>query len=176
MKKKAFKVLKRVTLGILTLFVLLVVLVVTTSNDEKVTTPEKHISQGEVLRTRYFDVTVNSARTYGSVSTGNMFVDLPAEEGIRYLVLNVTFKNTDDESRTIIDGEVMIDYEGKRYRYDKSEVVLAEGWGLLLDQINPLTSKTTNLVYKIPAEIKGNIWYNPGRSGKNDLIFIGSIK
>ena len=53
---------------------------------------------------------------------------------------------------------------------------MADGWGLLLDQINPLTTKTTKLVYKIPAEIIGNAYYKPARSGSNDIIDLGIIE
>ena len=62
----------------------------------------------------------------------------------------------------LMDGSVWINYNGKDYEFDKSESIMAEGWGLVLDQINPLISKTTNLVYKIPAEIKGDIYWQPG--------------
>jgi len=62
----------------------------------------------------------------------------------------------------LMDGSVWINYNGKDYEFDKSESIMAEGWGLFLDQINPLISKTTNLVYKIPAEIKGDIYWQPG--------------
>ena len=65
---------------------------------------------------------------------------------------------------------------GKDYNFDKSETVMADGWGLLLDQINPLTTKTTKLVYKIPAEIIGNAYYKPARSGSNDIIDLGIIE
>lgn len=131
---------------------------------------------GEILPTKYFDVTVNSVGVDDRVNTGNEFSNLPREEGTRYLVINTTFKNTSNESRAIFEGEVLINYNGQEYLYDKSEVVMAEGWGLLFDQINPLTSKTTNIVYKIPAEIKGVAYYRPGRSSKKDLIELGNIE
>jgi hypothetical protein len=76
----------------------------------------------------------------------------------------------------ISDGEVVINYNGKDYLFDKSETVLLAGWGTMLDQLNPLTSKTTNLVYKIPTEIKGPAYYRPGRSNSDDLIAIGNIE
>lgn len=78
-----------------------------------------------------------------------------------YLIINVTFKNTNNESRMLIDGSVWINYNGKDYEFDKSETVMAEGYGILLDQSNTLISKTTNLVYKIPAEIKVTHIGNP---------------
>ena len=92
------------------------------------------------------------------------------------IIINVTFKNTDNESRTILDGSVHIKYNGTDYNFDKSEPIMADGWGIFLDQINPLTSKTTKLVYKLPTEITGEAYYNPGRSESNQLIDVGSIK
>lgn len=131
---------------------------------------------GETLSTRYFDVTINKVSLQERVNTGNQFANLKKEEGNQYLVLNTTFKNTDGESRMIMDGEIIINYNGKDYLFDKSETVMLEGWGTMLDQLNPLTSKTTNLVYKIPTEIKGPAYYRPGRSSDDDLITIGNIE
>ncbi|MES2543646.1 MAG: DUF4352 domain-containing protein [Bacteroidota bacterium] len=131
---------------------------------------------GDVLHTDYFDVTVSKTSLTETLDTGNKYTDLPKEEGNKYFLLKVTFKNTSDESRLITDGTVWIDYNGKRYEFDKSELVVAEGWGLLLEQINPLISKTTNLAYKLPMEIKGDAYYQPGRSDSDDLIYLGTIK
>lgn len=131
---------------------------------------------GEPLKTEYFDVTVNKVGVEESINTGNQFADLPKESGTKYLVLNATFKNTSNESRMLMDGELLINYNGQDYKFDKSETVMLEGWGLLLDQINPLTSKTTKLVYKIPNEIKGTFYYRPGRANSDDLIELGAIE
>jgi hypothetical protein len=131
---------------------------------------------GETLPTEYFEVTVNNVKVKKSVSTGNEFADLKAEPGNKYLIMNTTFKNIDNESRMLMDGEILINYNGKDYTFDKSETVMLEGWGLLLDQINPLTSKTTNIVYKIPEELKGVAYYKPGRAGSKDLIELGNIE
>lgn len=131
---------------------------------------------GEVLTTEYFEVTVNEISIKDRVSTGNQFADLKKEEGIRYLILNTTFKNIDSESRMLSDGEILINYNGKDFNYDKSETIMLDGWGLMMDQLNPLTSKNTKLVYKIPAELKGQAYYRPGRSGNGDLIDIGILE
>jgi hypothetical protein len=76
----------------------------------------------------------------------------------------------------LMEGAVFINYNGKEYEFDKSEVIMAEGFGLFLDQINPLTSKTTKLVYKLPAEIKGPAYYKPGRASDDEKIFLGDLK
>jgi hypothetical protein len=130
---------------------------------------------GEILKTDYFDITVNKAETQDRVNTGNQFPDLKPEDGNMYLIINATFKNTDNESRMLMDGSVWINYNGKDYEFDKSETIMAEGYGILLDQINPLTSKTTNLVYKIPTEIKGDAYWQPGRSDDDERIFLGTF-
>lgn len=142
---------------------------------EQKTEAPKGVGVGETLHTDYFDITVNKVSLEDRVNTGNEFADLKPEQGNLYLIINATFKNTDKESRMLMDGSVWINYNGKDYEFDKSETVMLEGWGLLLDQINPLTSKTTNLVYKIPAEIKGNAYWQPGRADNDQKILLGNL-
>lgn len=142
---------------------------------EQKTEAPKGVGVGEILHTDYFDITVNKVSLEDRVNTGNEFADLKPEQGNMYLVINASFKNTDKESRMLMDGSVWINYNGKDYEFDKSETVMLEGWGLLLDQINPLTTKTTNLVYKIPAEIKGNAYWQPGRADSDQKILLGNL-
>lgn len=131
---------------------------------------------GQTLKTAYFEVTVSKAGLTNKINTGNEFSDLAAEPGNQFLLITATFKNIDNESRMLTDGAVFINYNGKEYEFDKSEVVMADGYGLLLDQINPLTSKTTKLVYKLPAEIKGPAYYQPGRANDDEKIFLGNLQ
>ena len=145
------------------------------SSTEQTAEAPTGVKVGEVLKTDYFDITVNKAEVKDRVSTGNEFSDLKPESGNSYLIINATFKNTDSESRMLMDGSVWINYNGKDYEFDKSETVMAEGWGVLLDQINPLTSKTTNLVYKIPTEVKGDAYWQPGRSDDDQRILLGTL-
>ncbi len=136
---------------------------------------EQGVGVGEILHTDYFDIAVNKVSLQDRVNTGNEFADLNPEQGTMYLIINASFKNTDNESRMLMDGSVWINYNGRDYEFDKSEMVMLEGWGLMLDQINPLTTKTTNLVYKIPAEIKGDAFWQPGRAGSDERIALGSL-
>lgn len=146
-----------------------------TQSEQKAEAP-KGVGVGQVLKTQYFEIVVNKVSLNESVNTGNEFADLKAEQGNMYLIINATFKNIDNESRMLMDGSVWINYNGKDYEFDKAETVMLEGWGLILDQINPLTSKTTNLVYKIPAEIKGDAYWQPGRANDDERILLGNLK
>ena len=152
------------------------------SGDADTTTPtsevsdENIVSVGESLTTDYFEIKVNKVTISDKVATGNQFSDVSAEPGNSFLIFNVTFKNIDGESRLFQEGEVMINYNNKDYRFDTSETIMAEGWGSFFDQINPLTSKTTNLVYKIPTEIKGPAYWKPGRNSKGKLFLLGNIE
>lgn len=130
---------------------------------------------GEALATRYFEVTVNEVSLADEIDTGNRFSSKAASEGNKFLVINATFKNTDEESRTITSGSVWINYNGKDYEFDKAEPIMADGWGLIMKRINPLTSVTTNLVYEIPKEITGTAYFQPGRSNKDELIVLGNL-
>ncbi len=133
------------------------------------------VGVGEILHTDYFDIAVNKVSLQDRVNTGNEFADLNPEPGTMYLIINASFKNIDNESRMLMDGSVWINYNGKDYEFDKSEMIMLEGWGLMLDQINPLTTKTTNLVYKIPAEINGDAFWQPGRADSDERIALGSL-
>ena len=139
--------------------------------DEKKALPKV----GDKIQTSHFDVTLKSYKIQKSVSTGNMFVKLDPEEGNKYLILDVNFKNIDNESRMIGgEGKVFVDVNGKEYEYDKSEHLLLDGWGVLLHQLNPMTQKNTKLVFKIPDELKGNIYWEPAHSSKR--FFVGEAK
>ena len=145
------------------------------SSNEQKTEMLKGVGVGEILHTDYFDITVNKVYLEDRVNTGNQFADKKQEAGNMYLIINASFKNTDNESRMLMDGSVWINYNGKNYEFDKAETMMLEGWGLLLEQINPLTTKTTNLVYKIPAEVKGAAYWQPGRANSNQKILLGNL-
>ncbi len=140
------------------------------SSESSTKKSSKLVAIQEVLKTDYFDITANSVELFYNVNTGNPYASLPKEAGNIYLVINATFKNIDTESRMIMDGSVFINYNGKEYEFDKTESIMAEGWGTMLDQINPLTSKTTNLVWKIPEEINGTVIWKPGRASSGQGI------
>ena len=126
------------------------------------------------LKTEYFDVTVESVKTAKSVKIDG-FQDLKEEAGNKYLVIDVTLKNTDKESRMMFDGTVVVKANGQEYKYEEAETILADGWGIIMDNINPLVTKKTKLVYKIAEELKGTAYYNPARSDADEVINLGTI-
>ena len=145
------------------------------SNDEQTNSQsEENLRIGikQTLHANYFDVIVNKVSIQDDIDSAN----LKREQGIKYLIINATFKNTDKESRMMTDGSVWINYNGKELEYDNSETTLINGWGIFLDQINPLISKTTNLVYKIPKELKGDMFWQPGRADNTQRIFLGKLE
>lgn len=185
----AFKsILKWSFIGAAIIIVISIVAAVMSSDKSKVTTANASASNakadkqsgdvqiGEILHTEYFDVSVEKVMMAEKIETGNIYADPKPDAGSRFISFKTTFKNTDTESRMILDGTLVIYYNGKEYKFDKSETILADGWGLLLDQINPLVSKTTRIVYKIPNEIEGHAFYIPGRAESNQRIVIGNIE
>ena len=75
------------------------------------------VGLGEVLQTEYFDVTVNKAGLSNKVETGNQFADIQADSGNQFIILNATFKNTDNESRMLLGaGNIFINYNRKSDR------------------------------------------------------------
>ncbi len=131
---------------------------------------------GEILKTEYFDVVVSNVRFAKSLKVSE-FEELPEEAGNKYLVFELTLKNTDKESRMMFDGTVIVKANGQEYKYEDPEMVASEGWGILMDNINPLVTKKTKLAYKIPAELAGGTaYYNPARSDEDEVINLGEVK
>lgn len=148
----------------------------TTANKaESTNTDKKQINVGDTLHSQYFDIVVNKASVGNMINTGNEYTDVKADDGTTFFVLNSTFKNIDTESRMMFDGDLIINHDGKKYTYDHSETIMLDGFGLFLEQINPLLSKTTNLVYKIPANLTGKAYWHPARTDDDDIIFVGEI-
>ncbi len=138
------------------------------------TTEEEFVpSIGDVVRSGYFDVTVNRISAGTWVDTGNEFTDLKAAPGIAYLVLNITFKNIDTQDRTLFDGILMFYKDEQEYRIKKSETILAENWGIMLDNISPLTSKSTAIAYKIPSDLDSPVFWLP--HGGDTWIHVGNL-
>lgn len=127
------------------------------------------------LKTEYFDVTVENVKTAKSVKIDE-FQDLKEEAGNKYLIIELTLKNTDKESRMMFNGSVIIKSNGQEYKYEDAETVLADGWGIIMDNINPLVTKKTKLVFKISDELKGTAYYNPARSDEDEVINLGPIQ
>lgn len=166
--------LRHLTAGIIIIIFLVIAFASSDSGSTSSTASVPTINVGQVGKTDYFEITVNKVELNERVRTGNQFANLKSEPGNIYLIFNVTFKNIDNESRLFDGGDILINYNGKDYTFDYPETVMLEGWGTFLDQINPLTSKSTNLVYKLPSEITGNIYWRPGRNSSNVVFFLGN--
>lgn len=157
----------------------IIVLMIGCNDDSKATSKPKELekiifSLGEETPTGYFNVTVNGVRFDTKVDTGNQFSNLPPVEGVQYLIIDTTFKNTSQESRMIQNGIVLAKINGKEYKFDKSEIILADGWGIFFDKINPMVSKKTKLVYKLPQEKFEEVYYIPGNNSKGFKIDLAS--
>jgi hypothetical protein len=135
----------------------------------------KLIKVGDHLKTEYFDIVVNSVKLDKSVNTGNPYTNLKPEEGNVYVIIDLTLKNTDKETRMMFDGSLVLDDNGKQMKYEQAETVLADGYGIIMENINPGITKRTKLVYKIPADAKGVLYYHPSRSGEDAMIALGKF-
>ena len=117
---------------------------------------------GQPVATRYFHITVNGV-------SEEMFLDAPAGPGNKFIVLDVTMKNTDTESRLFSEGQLIAVHNGRELTFDKTETILADGF-ILFEDLNPLTTVHGKIVYKVPEELNGDIYWVPGRDSKRILL------
>lgn len=123
----------------------------------------------------YFDITVNSC-TLKNLIYFNEYSKLGPEEGAKFVIIDLSLKNTSNESRMMFAGELqLIGNDGKKLVMDNTETIFEEGYGLLLDSINPMLTKKTKIVYKIPSDVPGHLYYVPARNDEDVIVDCGTI-
>ncbi len=122
--------------------------------------PKEEIGKlGTPYVTNHFEVTAKEIAVKKSVQAG--YDSLDPEEGAKYVVINVTAKNISNESKTLItSGKLLLGEGADQIELLHDESILADGYGTFLDSVNPKLSKSTKIVYKIPAEYadKTMVW------------------
>lgn len=112
----------------------------------------------------YFNANIKSCTTSDKVGTGNPYSEPKQWPGSRFVVIDVLFKNEDSEGRLPVAGSLIINYKGRELRYDNTESVLLDGYGIYFKSVNPLVSMPTKIVYRIPDEVSGEVSWEPGRN------------
>ena len=124
----------------------------------------------------YFNIKVDKGEAKSTVGTGNRYTEPQRWEGSRFYIVHASFKNMDTESRMPIAGSLMINYDGKEYEFDSIEPILLDGYNLWMKKINPLIAMKTKLVYRIPDEIQGDVYWKPGRNSDDTKLWVGALK
>eukprot|EP01133_Synstelium_polycarpum_P001333 gene1333-1526_t len=109
----------------------------------------------------YFDVTVNDCTISKSIDTGNRYSAVKSDPDARFLTVNATFKNTDNEGRLPLEGSLFISKDDKDFKFDTTETIMSDGYGIRLRSLNPLIKLNTKIVYKVPNELSGEVYWKP---------------
>jgi hypothetical protein len=128
--QKTIKIITIVFLCIIAIWFISALITCNHSNNLGAEKPDSTSQQNVVglnqpLKTKYFEVTIKRFVIRNHINTGNPYLNPPKSKDDRFLILDAKFKNIDTESRTILDGEVLITYNGKDYQFDHSETIMA---------------------------------------------------
>ncbi|MEZ1423388.1 hypothetical protein QVM55_26670 [Pseudomonas monteilii] len=119
----------------------------------------------------YFDVTVNDCTISKSIDTGNRYSAVKSDPDARFLTVNATFKNTDNEGRLPLEGSLFISKDDKDFKFDTTETIMSDGYGIRLRSLNPLIKLNTKIVYKVPNELSGEVYWKPGRNAEDKKLW-----
>lgn len=119
----------------------------------------------------YFDVTVNDCTITKSIDTGNRYTSVKPDPDARFLTVHATFKNTDNEGRLPLEGSLFINMDGKDFKFDTTESIMSEGYGIRMRSLNPLIKLNTKIVYKVPNELSGDVYWKPGRNADDKKLW-----
>lgn len=135
----------------------------------------KTIADAPTAQVGYFEV--KALKCYSRESVGTVFPFHEPEHwaGSKFLIIDASFKNTDSEGRLPDAGAMLINYHGKVYKYDHLEFIDESGFGINFKSVNPLVTLRTKLIYRIPSEIAGQVYWQPGRNANNVNLSCGSI-
>ncbi|MDZ4262541.1 MAG: tetratricopeptide repeat protein [Pseudomonadota bacterium] len=124
-------------------------------------------------RIDHFEVTLFGCTVKSDLGLKNKSAGPKPSADSEFLILDVSFKNEDTESRIPLAGSVFINYGGKRYKFDSPETVWQDGWDLRFGKINPLLTERTKLAYRIPLHMRGDADWVPGRNQENIKLTCG---
>lgn len=122
------------------------------------------LARPSTARIEHFDITVDSCEVRDTVGARNQAAEPDAWTDSRYLVIQAGFKNTDTEGRLPLAGSVLLTVGGKTLEYDHTETVLEQGFGIGLQPVGPLLTLRTKIVYRIPRDVDGEVFWQPGRN------------
>lgn len=123
----------------------------------------------------HFEVSASKAYATNKVGTGNKYAEPKQWEGSRFFVVNASFKNISTESRLPVGGSLFINYNGKDYEFDTVESIMLEGYNIWFKSINPLITMKTKIVYRIPNEVNGEVFWRPGRNPTDTRLWVGKV-
>lgn len=124
----------------------------------------------------YFDVKVNNCYVTQNPVPNNKYASPEQWPGSRFLVIEALFKNLDNEGRLPSEGDLIITDGERRLKYDTTESIPLDGFGIYLQSINPLVTMPTKIVYRIPNEVEGEVLWVPGRNSTNKPLWCTHIR
>ncbi|CAG8865295.1 hypothetical protein PS627_01203 [Pseudomonas fluorescens] len=123
----------------------------------------------------YFNIAATKGEVRNAVSTGNKYSEPDHWDGSRFFIVDASFKNLDTESRRPAEGSLYITYNGKEYEFDTTESIMTKGYNIWFKSVNPLITMKTKIVYRIPEEIYGDVYWKPGRNPNGVKLWVGNI-
>ena len=134
---------------------------------EQVISNYKGPSIGDTVKTKYFEITVNSINFQNRV--GNFNFPVYPGQGNKFLVIDITYVNSDNEARTLRSGDVVVRADDKEFLFDTAEIVFADRY-IAFDKLNPMVTRKGYIVFKVPEGLKGKVFYKPASS--SELIYL----
>ena len=117
---------------------------------------------GETVSSSRFAVTLHDFEFVNGLEI-NTFAGLEPIEGSFYVILDATWENIDNETRSILSsGDIVFDWEGQRFVVDSSEIVFADGWGFL-ETLAPFQKHRTRVAFSVPFKSGMRIAWAPVR-------------
>lgn len=92
----------------------------------------------------------------------NEYTSIESRPDTRFVLVQVIYENADNEGRTIFsEGKLIVNEEGQELQYDKVEPVIADGYNVFMEPLNPRVRFDGIFVFPIPSSLNGDIFWQP---------------
>jgi len=89
------------------------------------------------------------------------FEDKEPAPGDSFVVLDVSVRNPGRDTRVFNAGPLVVVAGGREHRFDTPENIIADGY-LLLEALKPGSSVHGRIVYEVPVDLDGAMYWLPG--------------
>ncbi|WP_159017455.1 DUF4352 domain-containing protein [Cognatiluteimonas profundi] len=125
---------------------------------------------GQATSTKPLRIALDGAHTADRISVSGFDAKQPAT-GNRFVVLDVDVRNTDTQPRVFSEGKLVAVDEQRERTFATPVNIFADGY-LQLQVLQPSASARGKIVYEVPGDMKGVLYWVPGEGGERILLHL----
>jgi hypothetical protein len=128
---------------------------------------------GEAAPAKPLQIALDRAHFADRIDVSGVDAKQPAT-GNRFVVLDVDVRNTDTQPRVFSEGKLVAVDEQRERTFATPVNIFADGY-LQLQVLQPSARARGRIVYEVPDDLKGVLYWQPGEGGERILLHLRPV-